>query len=108
MSLVSAPAGYGKSQTVSQWLQETTATSCWISLDEEDNDLRVFLTYVVAALHTAVPNSVPLTETISTAGELPPIKTIAHTLINELDKIDKAVILVLDDYHRNLNVCTYA
>lgn len=100
MSLVSAPAGYGKSQTVSQWLQETTATSCWISLDEEDNDLRVFLTYVVAALHTAVPNSVPLTETISTAGELPPIKTIAHTLINELDEIDKTVILVLDDYHR--------
>ncbi|MGB5358551.1 MAG: hypothetical protein WBN27_01240, partial [Eudoraea sp.] len=62
--------------------------------------MRVFLTYVVAALHTAVPNSVPLTETISTAGELPPIKTIAHTLINELDKIDKTVILVLDDYHR--------
>ena len=99
MSLVSAPAGYGKSQTVSQWLQGTTTTSCWISLDEGDNDLRVFLNYVVAALHTAVPDSVPLTETISTAGELPPIKTIAHTLINELDEVDETVILVLDDYH---------
>jgi len=99
MSLVSAPAGYGKSQTVSQWLQETTATSCWISLDEEDNDFRVFLQYLVAALHTAVPNCVPLTETISTAGDLPPIKTIAHTLINELDEVDESVILVLDDYH---------
>ncbi|WP_297795981.1 hypothetical protein, partial [uncultured Eudoraea sp.] len=100
MSLVSAPAGYGKSQTVSQWLQETTATSCYISLDKGDNDFRVFLQYLVAALHTAVPNGVPLTETISAAGELPPIKTIAHNLINELDEVDKTVILVLDDYHR--------
>ena len=50
LTLVSAPTGYGKSVLVSQWLETTKATSIWISLDEDHNDLRIFLEYLAAGL----------------------------------------------------------
>ena len=99
MSLVSAPAGYGKSQTVSQWLQETKAASGWVSLTQDDNDLRTFLEYFVAALQMALPKSLEHIQTLMSAGKLPPVKAIAHAFINELDEVEENVILVLDDYH---------
>jgi LuxR family maltose regulon positive regulatory protein len=55
LSLVSAPAGYGKSTLVSQWLELLGCRSVWLSLDAADSDLTQFLSYVVAALHGAVP-----------------------------------------------------
>jgi len=50
LALISAPAGYGKSVLVASWLEHSDWSSVWLSLDADDSDLRIFLTYVVAAL----------------------------------------------------------
>ena len=96
-SLVSAPAGYGKSLTVSQWLDQTSVKNAWISLDEEHNDLRVFLMYLHAAIEKIFPGALKETNTLIGAKELPPLKVIAYALINEIDQIEDNFILVLDD-----------
>jgi LuxR family maltose regulon positive regulatory protein len=100
LSIVSAPAGYGKSVTVSQWLEQTRALYAWISLDEEHNDLRTFLAYITAAIEKISRGSLEKTSTFLNAATLPPLNVILTSLINELDLIEQQFILVLDDYHK--------
>jgi len=99
LALVSAPAGYGKSTLVSCWLEACDVPGAWVSLDENDNDLRLFLSYFVSAILRIFP--VACTETLSmlSVDQLPPVSVLSRSLINELDQIEKAFILVLDDYH---------
>ena len=59
--MVCAPAGYGKSTLVSQWLEEIDWPSAWLSLDTHDNDLRLFLAYFVAAVQTIFPEALAWT-----------------------------------------------
>ena len=99
LTLVSAPAGYGKSTLVSCWLDSCDRPSTWISLDENDNDLRQFLSYFIAAVKTIFPNAVSATSTLVDAPTLPPLSTLVGTLANELDAIEQDFILVLDDIH---------
>src|SRR5512143_3134132 len=56
LTLVSAPAGYGKTTLVSNWLSETGVSSAWLSLDEGDNDPIGFLQYLVTALQKITPD----------------------------------------------------
>ena len=58
LTLVSAPAGYGKSTLVSGWLDSCAIPSAWLSLDENDNDLRLFLSYLLAAIRDMFPDAV--------------------------------------------------
>ena len=61
VTLVSAPAGFGKSRLVSQWLEaRVDLPAAWLSLDEGDNDLRTFLVYLLSALGEAAPGSWPV------------------------------------------------
>jgi len=99
LTLISAPAGYGKSTLASSWLAAGDVPGAWVSLDENDNDPRIFLAYFVAAIHSLFPGSLPKTETLLNAPALPPVSALAQSLINELDEIETAFILVLDDYH---------
>jgi ATP/maltotriose-dependent transcriptional regulator MalT len=99
LTLVSAPAGYGKSTLVSCWLDSCDRPSTWISLDENDNDLRQFLSYFIAAIKTIFPNAVSANSTLVNAPTLPPLSTLVGTLANELDAIEQDFILVLDDIH---------
>ena len=99
LTLVSAPAGYGKSYLVSCWLNESKIPYGWISLSEDDNDLRTFLEYLVAAVEKVSPEKLEKTSDLLQAAELPPVSVILNLLINELDEIDKEFVLVLDDYH---------
>ncbi len=108
LTLVSAPAGYGKSTLVSSWLSLKRDPVAWLSLDDSDNDPRLFLTYWVAALRTLLPDALPGTWKLSQAGALPPIDTIAAVLINDLDELDERVVLVLDDYHRIRDVTIHS
>ncbi len=98
LTLVSAPAGYGKSTLLSNWLM-SNLPSAWISLDENDNDFHTFLSYLLAAVQTLFPHDVENTKALLNAPNFPPMATLAHSLINELDNIDQSFILVLDDYH---------
>jgi len=96
---VSAPAGYGKSTLLSCWIEASGIPSAWVSLDEKDNDLRLFLAYLLEAVQTLFPGSVQKTEALLDIPNLPPVTILAHSLINELDGIDRTFVLVLDDYH---------
>ena len=49
LTLISAPAGFGKSTLISAWIAQTDQLAAWLALDEDDNELTVFLSYLVAA-----------------------------------------------------------
>jgi LuxR family maltose regulon positive regulatory protein len=101
LTLVSAPAGFGKTTLLAEWLGEAAGEDrcvAWLSLDPGDSEPALFWTYVVTALQTAVPG------VGSTALELiasPPLPTelVLTTVLNELAAAPKGVWLVLDDYH---------
>nr|MBS0021516.1 response regulator [Gammaproteobacteria bacterium] len=100
LTLVSAPAGYGKSTLVSSWLDTCHYPSAWLSLDEGDNELSQFLRYLVAAVRCISPAALGHTLLMSAAPSQPPVSVMAVCLTNELDQLEAPIILVLDDYHR--------
>ena len=99
LTLVCAPAGYGKSLLMSSFLQSCALPWAWLSLDESDNDLRLFLDYFVAALGSLFPGALRSTQLLLAGTSLPPVSVIADGLINELAELDSAFILALDDLH---------
>ncbi|HSR34033.1 MAG TPA: AAA family ATPase, partial [Anaerolineae bacterium] len=99
LTLVSAPAGYGKTTLVSDWLEACDCPTAWLSLEEDDNDLVRFLTYLLAAVETMFPNAVTETRSLLDAAGMPPPLVLSRGLINELDRVECPFILVLDDYH---------
>jgi len=98
LTLVSAPAGYGKSTLVSNWMESCKTHNTWLSLDESDNDLRGFLEHIVAGIRKLHPNACPGTMTLITAPTMPPVKVLATSIVNDLSAIESPFILVMDDY----------
>ena len=103
LTLVSAPAGYGKSTLVAQWLESSSAPGVWLSLDEGDNDPRSFLAYFVAAVRRHSPEACQGSLDLMGAAELPAPVELANRLANDLEAIGAPFILALDDYHRITN-----
>ncbi len=97
--LVDAPAGYGKTTLLAQWLDAQSICSAWLSLDEADNDIGTFLSYLAQAVRTVYPDTMPTTAMLLSAVQIPTVDELANTLINELDALPGEIILVLDDYH---------
>ena len=120
LTLISAPAGFGKTTLITEWVAELTPTPsatspigrlrsapgggeavrvAWLSLDEEDSDPRRFLIYVVAALQTFAPQiGADLLKTFQTSRSLPDEPLLA-ALLNEIAASPGKFIFVLDDYH---------
>ncbi len=99
LTLVIAPAGYGKTMLLSAWLDTHPLPSAWLSLDEHDNDLVVFVSYLVAAVRTLFPAACAETLALISGMTLPPAAVISRSLSNELAAIQQEFVLVLDDYH---------
>jgi LuxR family maltose regulon positive regulatory protein len=99
LTLVSAPAGFGKSILVSSWLNTCARPGVWLALDESVDDLGVFLSYFLTAIQTIAPGALQRTQVLLAGFSLPPIEVLAASLINELDEIEHDFILVLEDYH---------
>jgi LuxR family maltose regulon positive regulatory protein len=99
LTLVSAPAGFGKSTLVAQWLAECKRPSAWLSLDEGDNNLQRFLTYFVAALQTIVANLGQATLAMLQSPQLPPTESLLTALLNDIASVPDHFTLVIDDYH---------
>ncbi len=97
--LISAPAGYGKSVLASSFLQTCPLPSAWLSLDEQDADLRLFLDYVLTALDALFAGSLRHTQSLLAGTSLPPVAIIADSLVNELAELESEFILVLEDVH---------
>ena len=98
LTLISAPAGCGKSTLASRWTATCNCPCAWVSLDEGDNDLRQFLSYLVAAIQKLFDKIHLRTETFLEGDRLPPIDELARYLINDLQRVPEPFILVLDDY----------
>ncbi len=100
LSLISAPAGFGKTTLVSDWLSQLTIQHVtWLSLDEQDNDPARFMSYFMAALRQGDDKIGEQAKTLLQAPQPPSPETIMTTLINEITAVAKPLILVLDDYH---------
>ena len=97
LTLVSAPAGFGKTTVVAGWFTDDASTA-WLSLDSSDDEPIRFWTYVLAALSAAVPE---LSDDTISLLQVPgaPIEAAIATLINDLETTAASVALVLDDYH---------
>ena len=81
LTLVSASAGYGKSTLVSCWLETVDCPSAWVSLDENENDLRQFLAYFLAAVNMLFPEACKETRTLLNADHLAPLRSLVITLV---------------------------
>jgi ATP/maltotriose-dependent transcriptional regulator MalT len=99
LTLISAPAGFGKTTLLSEWVRDSERLVAWLSLDEGDSDLTRFLTYVIAALQTVERNiGQGLLAALQSPGPIH-ADAILTPLINEIAALTDRVILVLDDYH---------
>ena len=99
LTLISAPAGFGKTTLVSEWVAGIERLAAWLSLDEGDNDPTRFLTYLVAALQTIAPNIGEGVLGVLQSPQPPPTESILTALLNEITTLPDHFILVLDDYH---------
>ena len=99
LTLISAPAGFGKTTLVSEWVAGCERPVAWLSLDEGDNDPARFLTYLVAALQTIAANIGAGVLAALQSPQPPPTESILTALLNEITTIPDNFILVLDDYH---------
>ncbi len=99
VTLICAPAGFGKTTLLAEWLQTSDHPTVWLSLDEDDNELRVFVRSLTAALQGAFPDAFQATASLFEALQYPPLEQVATLFINDLADVPEDVILVLDDYH---------
>ncbi|MFW3169336.1 LuxR C-terminal-related transcriptional regulator [Geodermatophilus sp. CPCC 206100] len=98
LTLVSAPAGFGKTTLLTEWLATDGRAAAWVGLDSRDNDPVVFWTYLVEALRTAVPDVGATARALLQASH-PSMDEVLPALVNDLDAVPDDVTLVLDDYH---------
>ena len=99
LTLVSAPAGFGKTTLVSEWIASIERPAAWLSLDEGDNDSTRFLTYLVAALQAITVNFGIGVLGMLQSSQPPPPEEILTILLNEITTLPNHFILVLDDYY---------
>ena len=101
LTLVSAPAGFGKTTLLTDWLTAGPAggrLTAWLSLDDSDNDPALFWAYFIAALRTAVPGVGEGALALLSSTESP-TEAFVVTLLNDLAALSDEVVVVLDDYH---------
>jgi LuxR family maltose regulon positive regulatory protein len=104
VTLISAPAGFGKTSLVSEWVAdcqrlELKVRVAWLSLEQEDSDPIRFLAYLVAALQTVAPQIGQEVVGLLQSPQPPPPEAILTTLLNEITILPDKFVLVLDDYH---------
>jgi LuxR family maltose regulon positive regulatory protein len=99
LTLISAPAGFGKTSLVSAWLAECGRRVSWLSLDAGENDPDRFLAYLVAALQTISPNIGAGVLQALRSPRPAPSEALLTTMLNELGSLPYPFVIVLDDYH---------
>jgi LuxR family maltose regulon positive regulatory protein len=99
LTLISAPAGFGKTTLVSEWIDSGKIPAAWISLEEGDSDPSRFLTYLIVALQTLITGVGDGVLAALQSSQPISAKDLLTTLLNELSSTEDDFILVLDDYH---------
>ncbi len=99
LTLISAPAGFGKTTLISEWIAGCERPAAWLSLDDGENDPTRFVTYLIAALQTMAAHIGAEVEVALHSAQPPPIASLLTTLLNDITTIPDPFVLVLDDYH---------
>ena len=99
LTLISAPAGFGKTTLVTEWIAAGERPSAWLSLDEGDSDPTRFLQYLLAALQTVDPLLGKAAAAALQSPQPPTAQAVLTPLLNEIAALPDPFILVLDDYH---------
>lgn len=99
LTLVSAPAGFGKTTLLSEWIPDSPRCVTWLSLDEGDNDPTRFWTYMLASLRQIDPGLGQGALALLQSPQAPPITAILTALINDIAAFPDKFATVLDDYH---------
>ncbi len=99
LTLICAPAGFGKTTLVSEWVAGCECSVAWLSLDEGDSDPTRFLAYLVAALQTIAADIGEGALSVFQSPQPPPTESVLTALLNEINAIPDDFVLVLDDYH---------
>lgn len=105
LSLVSAPAGFGKTTLIRQWMEESPQKCCWYSLDDSDNEFQRFWRYFISSVQQFYPKIGETTlEMISSRSifevEDKNFEVLLTPFINELFELEEGICFVLDDYHQ--------
>ncbi len=100
LTLVSAPAGYGKTTLVSEWIAQIQGDTavCWLSLDEDDSDPQTFFHYLAAAVRPLLDGESSLSQLLQ-ANQPLPTKTLTKMFVHDVTAVSTPFIFVLDDYH---------
>ncbi len=99
ITLISAPAGFGKTTLVTEWITSCGHSAAWLSLDESDNDLARFLIYFIHALQTISPNlGAGLLDVLQSSQSIP-TEAILTALLNEIAIVPNDFLFILDDFH---------
>ena len=101
LTLIRAPAGWGKSTLLADWhaLESETRPFAWVALDGDDNDPVRFWTYLITALRTLDPGAGAASLAMLRAPRIGVVDDVLPSLCNELTALPHQVVLVLDDYH---------
>ena len=99
LTLVSAPAGFGKTTLIGEWVAGCGLPAAWLSLDEGDSDPARFLAYLVAALQTVAANIGGGVLGALLSPRPPPMESTLTALLNEIVTVEDDFVLILDDYH---------
>ena len=99
LTLISAPAGFGKTTLTSNWIATCGRTAAWVSLDAADNDATRFLTYIIAAIQTILPDFGTGTLELLKGSRSQIAEPLLISLLNDLSILSDPLVLVLDDFH---------
>lgn len=99
LTLIAAPAGFGKTTLLSAWLERAPFSAAWVSLDPADNDLTRFWSYTLTALDRAFPGCGATALSLLQSPQPPSMEAILTTVINTLSALPQEMVLVWDDYH---------
>lgn len=106
LAILTAPAGYGKSTLASAWVEQVHYPHAWLSLDEGDDDLIIFIGYFVSAIQTIFPEFGREIMKFAQAPARPSLATATSYLLRDLDQLTSDFVLILDDFHviKNLDI----
>jgi LuxR family transcriptional regulator, maltose regulon positive regulatory protein len=99
LTLISAPAGFGKTTSLCAWISQAGLRAAWVSLDADDNDATQFWTYVLTSLNQTYQGVAETALAMIQAPNPPPLTAIVRTTLNAIATLSTDVVLVLDDYH---------
>jgi LuxR family maltose regulon positive regulatory protein len=97
--LLSAPAGFGKTTLLSDWINQYKVPTAWFSIDNGDHDPGEFLTYIISGIQSIDKEFGQSSIKLLNSPNKPSVESIANLLINEIININQNFLLVLDDFH---------